>query len=200
MRILNLYAGLGGNRKLWEGHDITAVELDETIAGVYADHYPDDELIIEDAHDFLLNNHQDFDFVWSSPPCQTHSRLIWARRRKKPKYPDLSLYEEILLLDHIFEGKGWIVENVRPWYDYLIELTVLVGRHVFWSSFEFEIEDVPRPKNFVENARPQVLKDWLGIQYEGNIYYGNNHSPEQVLRNCVHPIVGKQILDAFLEN
>ena len=28
MKILNLYAGIGGNRKLWgDGHDITAVQL-----------------------------------------------------------------------------------------------------------------------------------------------------------------------------
>jgi DNA (cytosine-5)-methyltransferase 1 len=28
MRILNLYAGIGGNRKLWgDDHEITAVEL-----------------------------------------------------------------------------------------------------------------------------------------------------------------------------
>ena len=32
MKILNLYAGLGGNRKKWEGHEITAVELNPAIA------------------------------------------------------------------------------------------------------------------------------------------------------------------------
>jgi DNA (cytosine-5)-methyltransferase 1 len=33
MKILNLYAGIGGNRKLWGNtHSITAVEFDEEIA------------------------------------------------------------------------------------------------------------------------------------------------------------------------
>lgn len=33
MKILNLYAGIGGNRKLWGNeHDITAIEYDENIA------------------------------------------------------------------------------------------------------------------------------------------------------------------------
>ena len=26
MRILNAYAGIGGNRRLWAGHNVTAVE------------------------------------------------------------------------------------------------------------------------------------------------------------------------------
>jgi len=35
MKILNLYAGIGGNRSHWKGHDITAIEIDETIAKIY---------------------------------------------------------------------------------------------------------------------------------------------------------------------
>lgn len=35
MKILNLYAGIGGNRKLWGNeHEITAVELDPDIAAI----------------------------------------------------------------------------------------------------------------------------------------------------------------------
>lgn len=35
MKILNLYAGIGGNRKKWgDDHEITAVELDEEIAAI----------------------------------------------------------------------------------------------------------------------------------------------------------------------
>jgi DNA (cytosine-5)-methyltransferase 1 len=40
MRILNLYAGIGGNRKLWEDVDVTAVEWNEEIARVYSDNFP----------------------------------------------------------------------------------------------------------------------------------------------------------------
>ena len=36
MKILNLYAGIGGNRKLWgDEHQITAVENEQDIADVY---------------------------------------------------------------------------------------------------------------------------------------------------------------------
>ena len=50
MKILNLYAGIGGNRKLWEGHDITAVEHNHPIANIYKDLFPNDDMIIGDAH------------------------------------------------------------------------------------------------------------------------------------------------------
>ena len=35
MEVLNLYAGVGGNRKLWTGCNVTAVELNPKIANVY---------------------------------------------------------------------------------------------------------------------------------------------------------------------
>ena len=34
MKVLNLYAGIGGNRKLWTNCEVTAVELDQKIAAV----------------------------------------------------------------------------------------------------------------------------------------------------------------------
>lgn len=76
MKILNLYAGIGGNRKLWslenEDLEITAIEYDENIANIYKDFYPNDEVIVTDAHEYLLNNYANFDFVWSSPPPVKH--------------------------------------------------------------------------------------------------------------------------------
>lgn len=44
MKILNLYCGIGGNRKLWQNGEVTAVELNESIAKFYGDHYPNDNL------------------------------------------------------------------------------------------------------------------------------------------------------------
>ena len=38
LKILNLYAGIGGNLKLWGSeHEITAVEYDPNIAKIYED-------------------------------------------------------------------------------------------------------------------------------------------------------------------
>ena len=50
MKILNLYAGIGGNRKLWGNeHEITSVEFNEKIANQYHKLYPNDKIIVADA-------------------------------------------------------------------------------------------------------------------------------------------------------
>ena len=114
MKILNLYAGLGGNRKLWKNVEVTAVENDEKIANQYREFYPDDIVIVDDAHNYLISNYEDYDFIWSSPPCQSHSRMVKATRHKIRKYPDLKLYEEIIFLQN-FCKSYWLVENVIPY-------------------------------------------------------------------------------------
>lgn len=69
MRILNLYAGIGGNRAQWgDEHDVTAVEFDPRIAAAYEKLWPNDTVIVGDAHQYLLDHHAEFDFIWSSPP------------------------------------------------------------------------------------------------------------------------------------
>ncbi|WP_441001293.1 DNA cytosine methyltransferase [Fodinibius sp. SL11] len=105
MKVLNLYAGLGGNRKLWEDVDVTAVEINEDIGKVYQDNFPNDTLIIADAHEYLLEHYDEFDFIWSSPPCQSHSKMNIATRHDLRRYPDMKLYEEIIFLEHKFDGK-----------------------------------------------------------------------------------------------
>lgn len=202
MKILNLYSGLGGNRKHWQDCEVTAIEMEQEIADVYKKLYPNDIVIVGDAHQYLLEHADEFDMVWSSPPCQTHSRMMKATRHKRKRYTDMSLYQEIIFLQHFFKGK-WIVENVKPFYEPLIKPTAILGRHCIWSNFSisnFEIKNLP---NFIQDdtvAGTQRLKDWLGIHYEGNIYYKGNHSPGQVLRNCVHPDMGLHIFNCAVGN
>ena len=148
MKVLNLYAGIGGNRKLWGNDDeITAVEFDEQIAKIYQDNFPNDKVVIGDAHQYLLEHFREFDFIWASPPCPTHSRarkLLSVKKKKdgttyeqnKPVYPDMRLYEEIILLQHYYNGL-YCIENVIPYYEPLIEAQK-VGRHLFWSNFKIE--------------------------------------------------------------
>lgn len=196
-KVLNLYAGIGGNRKLWCNCQVTAVEYTQKIADVYKTQHPDDEVVVADAHQYLLENYSNFDFIWSSPPCQSHSKMIKSGKNRKPRYPDMKLYEEILFLQHNYKGL-WIVENVVPYYKPLINPTKQVGRHLFWSNFDFDVDEVKSPDNFINMTTVEgsnKLKEWLGIHYEGNIYYEGNHCPAQVLRNAVHPLVGKQIYD-----
>jgi DNA (cytosine-5)-methyltransferase 1 len=138
LRILNLYAGIGGNRKLWGNqHQITAVEYDPRVAAVYASLFPNDTVIVSDAHEYLLEHFNEFDFIWSSPPCPTHSRLrkqVSMNNGSKAIFPDMKLYEEILFLEGYYKGY-WVVENVVPYYEYLIKPTIMLGRHPYWTNF-----------------------------------------------------------------
>ena len=197
MKILNLYAGLGGNAKHWYDHEITAVEYDPKIAAVYKRLYPDDLVVVADAPQYLLEHAHEFDFIWSSPPCQSHSRMIRSGRNRRPRYVDLQLYSEIMFLMHDFDGY-WCVENVVPFYKPFIEPSAKVGRHLFWSNFDLgEIAEPPPFKNFINRQNlndKQKLMDWLDIHYEENLYYEGNHCPTQILRNCVHPVIGEQIM------
>ena len=202
LNVLNLYAGLGGNRKHWKDVEVTAVESDPKIAAVYQKLYPNDTVFVEEAHQFLLETFDIVDFVWSSPPCQSHSKMAVANKRTRPKYPNMELYEEILFLQTYFKG-GWVVENVKPFYKPLIPPTAIVGRHYFWSNFPIDVQDVARPKNFINKSNLEgrkELQDWLGIHFEERLYYNGNHDPCQVLRNCVHPDLGKQILECYSES
>lgn len=121
-----------------------------------------------------------------------------ANSRNKARYADLKLYEEIIFL-RTYGQAQWVVENVVPYYTPLIAPTNRIGRHLFWANFTFTAQDVERPRRFIASrsqATAQELKEWLGLSYEGTLYYGNNHCPAQVLRNCVHPEIGRQILAA----
>lgn len=200
MKILNLCAGVGGNAKKWEGHDVTAVENEEKIAAIYQKVNPKHTVIVADAYEYLKKQYNKFDFVWISPPCQKHSRMMKATRHKVADYPDFKLYEVIIFLKHFFKGK-WVVENVIPYYTPLIAPTAKVGRHLFWSNFEIQAEEVKQPKGFITKANLQGKKemmDWLGIHFDEVVYYKKNHCPVQILRNCVHPDLGKQILECAL--
>jgi len=193
MKILNLYSGIGGNRKLWgDEHDITAVELESTIAKIYQDHFPNDTVIIGDAHEYLLKHYKEFDFIWSSPPCQTHSSFrqnICVRYRgTEPKYPDMKLYQEILFLQYNAECK-WIVENVKPYYKPLIEPTKILQRHLFWSNFD--ISDKEFQKDKIRSAQIPDLQKKYG--YDLSKYKLSNK--RQVLRNCILPELGEFILN-----
>ena len=134
MKVLNLYAGIGGNRKLWQDVEVTAVELDPDIAKIYQDFFPDDKVVVGDAHQYLLDHYKEFDFIWSSPPCQSHSGVNhFLNAQGVVRYPDMKLYEEIIFLDTFFKGK-YVVENVKPYYEPLIKAKE-IGRHLFWSNF-----------------------------------------------------------------
>ncbi len=199
MKILNLYAGIGGNRKLWgDEHKITAAENDPSIAKIYQDFFPNDTVIITDAHQYLLDHYKEFDFIWSSPPCQTHTTFVRvnAKRYGLYKYPDMNLWQEIIFLQEFHKGK-WVVENVKPYYKPLIPAKE-VARHLFWTNFNIGIFTKKTVKGFINDANYNDLQEWLGIKMPFKITMGNSHDHRQVLRNCVHPETGLYILNCAM--
>lgn len=193
MKVLNLYAGIGGNRKNWDEVLVTAVELDPVLVASYAQNFPDDKVIVGDAHQYLLDHYKEFDFIWSSPPCQSHSSFrqnICVRFRGSPAvFPDMRLYQEILFLKHNAECL-WAVENVKPYYTALIESDAALQRHLFWSNFqipELEIKTVIK----IRHAQIPELEEALGFCLK----VSNISNKRQVLRNCVDPNLGLHILN-----
>ncbi len=189
MKILNLYAGIGGNRKLWgDQHEVTAVEIDEEIAGIYKGNFPKDNVVVGDAHQYLLDHYKEFDFIWSSPPCPSHSRLCFSKKLKS--YPNMSLYQQLILLRSWFRGK-WAIENVIPYYDPLLNPTVILGRHCFWSNFAIE------KKEFTNIDVSRSTQEQLAEELEIPI---PRIKPRLLLRNCVNPKMGLYIFkNAFKE-
>jgi len=192
MRICNAYCGIGGNRRLWgEEHSITAIEHDPKIATIYKEFFPKDTVIVGDAHQYLLDHYKEFDFIWSSPPCPSHSDIRRCGVHKGQClaiYPDMKLYEEVILLKN-FAPKNvkWVVENVKPYYKLLIHATE-VDRHLFWSNFhigEKQGKDKRRHNDIVGS------KEVYGF----NISDKDINDKRKVLRNCVNPHLGLHVLE-----
>ena len=188
MKILNLFAGIGGNRKLWQNVDVTAVEINSQIAAVYQDLFKDDVVVVGDAHNYLIENYKKFDFIWSSPPCPSHSRINFTGQRKR-EFPDMRLYEEIIFLKTWFKGL-FVVENVIPYYKPLIEGRE-IDRHLYWSNFDIK----PYNEETVNVIRRHQIPDFeSNYNYDLSGYKLSNK--RQVLRNCVDPRTGLHILNS----
>lgn len=198
MKILNLYAGIGGNRQLWgDEHEITAVEIDPNIAAIYQELFPNDTVIVADAHEFLLKHFREFEFIWASPPCQSHSHLNFYNWNipDRLKYPDMKLYQEVLLLKHFFKGK-WIVENVKPYYEPLIFPTFKMDRHYFWSSDFILTPQMNASFTTLKNSNSK-MEEYYKFNLEK--FKINFKLKRTVLRNCVKPEIGKYILEQIIK-
>lgn len=199
MRILNLYACLGGNRFKWgDEHEITAVELDPELARLYQERFPQDRVIVADAHQYLLDHFKEYDLIWSSPLCPTHSRIRISQKNRsgfKPVFPDMKLYEEIIFLQNYFEGQ-FIVENVLPYYEPLVPAQKR-GRHLYWANFSLPVNLGERKifGNMIERGVISELSEFH--QYDFTKYKGKQRI-DKIARNLVDFEVGKTILDAAM--
>ena len=199
MKILNLYACLGGNRYKWnevkEDIEVVAVEWDEELAKLYQERFPNDTVIVADAHQYLLDHYKEFDFIWSSPPCPTHSRARFSRRNTTtPIYPDMKLYQEIIFLDKWVKGK-YVVENVIPYYQPLIPAQKR-GRHLYWTNFNLP-NDLNERKASIMEGKNEVQKWCEFHKYDFTKYKGKQRT-DKIARNLVDYEAGKTIFETAL--
>lgn len=204
-KILNLYACLGGNRYKWDevadNIEVTAVELDPELARLYKERFPNDNVIIADAHQFLLEHYKEFDFIWSSPQCPTHSRArFWGCKNgesaTKPIFPDMTLYEEVIFLENYFSGK-YCVENVIPYYEPLIPAQKR-GRHLYWCNFILPIKLSERKDSASERGRNELINLCKFHDFDFHQYKGEQPL-NKIARNLVDYEAGKTILSVALE-
>jgi len=201
-KILNLYACLGGNRAKWnevaDNLEITAVEWDQELAKLYQERFPNDKVIVADAHQYLLNHYKEFDFIWSSPPCPSHSRVRISQKNTAafvPVYPDMNLYEEIIFLDNYFTGK-YCVENVIPFYEPLISAQKR-GRHLYWTNFILpgNLGEREITKNMIERGNVKELSEFHDFDFTK---YKGGQRTNKIARNLVDYEAGKTILEIAL--
>lgn len=182
-KVLNLYANIWWNRKLREDIEVTAIEREKERADYYQKQFPSDTVIVADAHEYLLQHYKEFDFIWSSPPCPTHSdiRRCWVHAGQyEAQYPDMQLYQEIILLRHFAPTTTKrVVENVKPYYDLLIP-GQLRWRHIFWSNF-FIPEFYWKTDVVIDGIK------WTDTVYWFDISKTNIKEKRQCLRDLVHP-------------
>ena len=195
-RILNLYAGIGGNRKLWDGDiSVTAIEYDKNIADVYKSFFQNDEVLVCDAHKYLLENYMNFDFIWSSPPCPSHSdirRCGVHAGQYKALYPEMSLYQEIILLNNFAPKETlFVVENVKPYYEPLIPPNAKLHRHFYWCNFRIESFEV------TDNRKHSDINGYDSV-YGFNIKETKIRDKRKALRNMVDPELGLHILNCAM--
>ena len=204
MKILNLYACLGGNRYKWnevnQDIEVTAVELDPEAARLYKERFPNDTVIVTDAHQYLLDHYKEFDFIWSSPPCPTHSKVRFTQKNQdfyKPEYPNMMLYQEIIFLKHHFKGK-YCIENVIPYYEPLIQ-SQKRGRHLYWCNFTLPSEiDRKEAKGIMCGGSNDEFKKLCEFHEYDFTKYKGEQSKTKMARNLVDFEVGKTILETAL--
>ena len=195
MKILNLFCGIGGNRTLWGNeHEITALDNDQQIAGIYLKRFPNDVVIVGDAYSYLEQHYSEFDFIWASPPCTTHTILMHVKRKKQ--LPDMRLYSLILFLKYHYHGK-WIVENVHPYYQPLIKNNSIVDKHFIWSNFPIKKKKRIQALHLSFTNMNRDIEEVLikkGINIELTL---ERLKLKSVVNNTIIPEVGKYILDSI---
>ena len=205
IKVLNLYACLGGNRFKWDevtNIEVTAIELDPELARMYKERFPNDTVIVTDAHEYLLNNYMNFDFIWSSPPCPSHSRMKLNQGKgtgnHTPCFPDMKLYEEIIFLENYFSGKYCIENNIEidiPYYEPLIPAQKR-DRHLYWTNFN--LPNILSTRKGVSMDCKDEINKWCKFHDYDFWKYKGEQRRDKVARNLVDYEAGKTIFATAL--
>lgn len=99
----------------------------------------------------------------------------------------MKLYEEIILLNYHFNGR-WVVENTESYYKPLIKPQKR-QRHYFWANFY--IDPIKLKASSIKSGSNTEREKMLGIDLSNY----NISDKRKILRNCVHPELGKHILE-----
>jgi DNA (cytosine-5)-methyltransferase 1 len=200
LKILNLFCGIGGNRLKWTNCEVTAIDLDSEICDLYQKRFINDKVICGDAFQFFEDHWEEYDVIWASPPCQTHSRQQY--RQKEKVLPDFRLYSLIKFCQLWVKDKIWVIENVEV-IDEVIPHTFKVNRHLFWSNLVIPsktFEKLYNPPNYIGKDGKKhngglsdlSIAELLELHQMEDF---NHKEKRSILRNCVDYRIGEYILN-----
>jgi len=166
LKLLDLYCCGGGASYGYEqaGFDVTGVDIIDQPRHR-------GKFFKADAIEFLKKNHQDFDVIHASPPCQAHSMASKQWRLKGKEYPDLIAPTRAALIE---TGLPYIMENVpgSPLIDPIEMCGAMFGmrtyRHRLFES-NMPLTVPPHPVHHAPNAKMgRPANDDEFIQYVGH--------------------------------
>lgn len=82
--------------------------------------------------------------------------------------------------------------SLFPFYDYLINPSIVLGRHPFWANLK-----IPYFETKIDNRISDITNS--SINYDVCLKNYNINNKRQILRNMVNPEIGKYILERALE-
>jgi DNA (cytosine-5)-methyltransferase 1 len=164
---------------------------------LYKERFPNDTVIVADAHQYLLDHYKEYDFIWSSPPCPSHSRArFWNSSNydttTEAVYPDMKLYEEILFLQHYYKTGKYVVENVIPYYEPLIAAQKR-GRHLYWTNFK--LPNNLNDRRFAISSAKQEFKGLCEFHNYDFTQYKGTQRIDKIARNLVDYEAGLTIFE-----
>ncbi len=211
IKILDLFCGIGGVAKGFQRYlleqgmsfEYYAVDVDPKVLRAHKKFNPLSNTILRDAYSFTDDELLEFDFIWASPPCETHSRLNFYNwgNPKKYKEPDMRFYELIEMLYRL--NIPFVVENVEPYYKPPIKPSVKVYRHVLWTNLSIRPFRVDLPNFSDVKDDVKSLTKYHGVPRDVVNTLGTARKARSALRDMVNPIVSyniaKQIFPQVLE-